>query len=48
MIFGESVFTEFDNIPRIRRRIFKEIFMKTILTIYTGSIEDKKALVFRM
>ena len=40
MIFGESVFTEFDNIPRIRRRIFKEIFIKTILTIYTGSIEE--------
>jgi hypothetical protein len=48
MIFGDNTFTEFDNIPRIRRRVFKEGFIKTMMLIFLGSIEDKKPLVFRM
>jgi hypothetical protein len=48
MICGENIFSEFDSIPRIRRRIFKETFIKTMLTIYTGTTEEKKTLVFRM
>jgi hypothetical protein len=33
-------FKEFDNIPRLKRRISRENFVKTFSTIYFGSEED--------
>lgn len=48
MILGDNAFTEFDNIPRIRRRVFREIFIQTMVTVYLGSVQEKKTTIFKM
>ena len=40
LLIQPPIFKEFDNIPRLKRRISRENFVKTFSTIYFGSEED--------
>ena len=45
---NDQLFKEFDNIPRLKRRITKESFIKTFSTIYFGTEDEQKSFTFKL
>ena len=43
-----EVFKDFDNIPRVKRRVNRDNFVKTLSCLYFGSESEKRQLTFKL